>query len=515
MRYTLESTLPIKAFSPRGKGPFGYGMTLEGGGGGIPIVSDVYNAVSDTLASIDPGPAIGSVGAQIDKSVNDTIPGGWITVGGLVLGGAGLAFAPEIMAALAAEGAGSEAAFMAADAANLASQGLSQAAIAQNLAAGYGISEATAAAAASAAAASVAENGAAAVTQALPYSETYDAYNLANQGLNSQAITQNLVGSGVDPFLAQDMAQLASQGLSPAAINQALQYSYSAAELQPLGLESLQAVPETNSAFQTIKQAKNAYDAFSKAKQLGQLLTSDTLSGLTGKAGAAIPVAGKTALDMSGNTSGQQQANQPLDLTANITKGSTDFSLSPEMAAPVAGAAAPVVAQPSYAPTQYGMAPGTFATGGSTTTTGNSQSGNYRDPIYADNFDLTANITKGSTNFHLPGYEKARIFAEGGAVEHNPQFYSEGGLGTLENRYVKGEGDGTSDEVPAMLANGEFVIPADVVSKLGNGSNDAGANVLDEFLATIRAHAQKHDPKKLPPDSKGPLAYLLEAKKKA
>jgi hypothetical protein len=106
-------------------------------------------------------------------------------------------------------------------------------------------------------------------------------------------------------------------------------------------------------------------------------------------------------------------------------------------------------------------------------------------------------------------------YAQGGDVqEHNPQFYSEGGLNTLDNTYVKGEGDGTSDSVPAMLANGEFVIPADVVSKLGNGSNDAGADVLSEFLSTIRQHAQNHDPKKLPPESKGALAYLLDSKRK-
>jgi hypothetical protein len=115
----------------------------------------------------------------------------------------------------------------------------------------------------------------------------------------------------------------------------------------------------------------------------------------------------------------------------------------------------------------------------------------------------------------LPGYQ-ARKFAQGGEVEgHNPQFFSEGGLNSLENKYVQGDGDGTSDSVPAMLANGEFVIPADVVSRLGNGSNQAGASVLDHFLVTIREHAQKHDPKDLPPDSKGPLAYLLEAKRKA
>jgi hypothetical protein len=66
-----------------------------------------------------------------------------------------------------------------------------------------------------------------------------------------------------------------------------------------------------------------------------------------------------------------------------------------------------------------------------------------------------------------------------------------------------------------MLANGEFVIPADIVSALGNGSNDAGAGILDRFLNTIRKHKQQHNAKNLPPDSKGPLAYLLEAKKRA
>jgi hypothetical protein len=107
-----------------------------------------------------------------------------------------------------------------------------------------------------------------------------------------------------------------------------------------------------------------------------------------------------------------------------------------------------------------------------------------------------------------------RMASEGGQIEHNPQFFSEGGLGTLDNRYVKGEGDGTSDSVPAMLASGEFVIPADVVSGLGNGDNDAGAAVLDEFMKAIRAHKRAADPSELPEDSKGPLAYLQEAMEK-
>ena len=101
--------------------------------------------------------------------------------------------------------------------------------------------------------------------------------------------------------------------------------------------------------------------------------------------------------------------------------------------------------------------------------------------------------------------------AEGGDV-HQPEFYSEGGL---KHTYVKGDGDGTSDSVPAMLANGEFVIPADVVASLGNGSNDSGSKVLDEFLQVIRKHKADHSPDKLPPDSKGALTYLSVATKKA
>ena len=68
MRYGLDSTLPINAFSPRGgRSPFARGMTLEGGGGGIPIISDVVNAVSDVGEAI--GGAVGDVGSFIDDAV--------------------------------------------------------------------------------------------------------------------------------------------------------------------------------------------------------------------------------------------------------------------------------------------------------------------------------------------------------------------------------------------------------------------------------------------------------------
>jgi len=60
---------------------------------------------------------------------------------------------------------------------------------------------------------------------------------------------------------------------------------------------------------------------------------------------------------------------------------------------------------------------------------------------------------------------------------------------------VQGPGDGMDDRVPAkiketgedvLLADSEYVVPADVVSHLGNGSSDAGAKVLDDMLARVR-----------------------------
>jgi hypothetical protein len=103
-------------------------------------------------------------------------------------------------------------------------------------------------------------------------------------------------------------------------------------------------------------------------------------------------------------------------------------------------------------------------------------------------------------------------FAEGGMVPQHPmgqpEFYSEGGAGTT---YIQGRGDGTSDQIPAMVANSEFVLPADVVSALGNGSSDSGADILDQFIKTIREHKHSNPPGELPPESKGPLEYLSSA----
>jgi hypothetical protein len=79
--------------------------------------------------------------------------------------------------------------------------------------------------------------------------------------------------------------------------------------------------------------------------------------------------------------------------------------------------------------------------------------------------------------------------------------YMPGGIAMLaKGRYLKGNGDGVSDSIPARfagsgqearLADGEFVIPARVVSELGNGSSDAGARKLYAMLDRVEARAKK------------------------
>jgi hypothetical protein len=122
--------------------------------------------------------------------------------------------------------------------------------------------------------------------------------------------------------------------------------------------------------------------------------------------------------------------------------------------------------------------------------------------------------------------EEEPLYAQGGFVEPlraaggamNPQFmYRAGGLGTREDfrhgKHVAGDGDGQSDDIPAWLADGEFVFPADVVSALGNGSTKAGTDKLYKMMHEIRARARSTKEKDLPPPAhKSPLDYLKKGK---
>jgi hypothetical protein len=94
------------------------------------------------------------------------------------------------------------------------------------------------------------------------------------------------------------------------------------------------------------------------------------------------------------------------------------------------------------------------------------------------------------------GWGRGGGYAHGGIADlhqYNLGSYSDGG------RLLKGPGDGVSDDIPATighgqparLADGEFVIPARIVSEIGNGSTDAGARELYKMMDRIQAGRKK------------------------
>jgi hypothetical protein len=84
-----------------------------------------------------------------------------------------------------------------------------------------------------------------------------------------------------------------------------------------------------------------------------------------------------------------------------------------------------------------------------------------------------------------------KVFNSGGIASLGG--YSDGG------QLLRGPGDGVSDDIPATignkqparLADGEFVVPARIVSELGNGSTEAGARKLYAMMDRIKASRAK------------------------
>jgi hypothetical protein len=103
----------------------------------------------------------------------------------------------------------------------------------------------------------------------------------------------------------------------------------------------------------------------------------------------------------------------------------------------------------------------------------------------------SANVQNPTTAQQASITQSGLAMAVGGiAGAPNLGSYATGG----NPRLLKGPGDGMSDNIPATigghqparLADGEFVVPADVVSHLGNGSTDAGANKLHSMMDKVR-----------------------------
>lgn len=119
-------------------------------------------------------------------------------------------------------------------------------------------------------------------------------------------------------------------------------------------------------------------------------------------------------------------------------------------------------------------------------------------------------------NYETYGYgPEQQFFADNKlplTSEEKKKLQEKGMLTAAVGRYVKGGGTGTSDSIPAKLSDGEYVIDAQTVSMLGNGSSDAGADKLDKMREEIRKQKGSALAKgKFAPDAKAPLSYMKGA----
>lgn len=104
---------------------------------------------------------------------------------------------------------------------------------------------------------------------------------------------------------------------------------------------------------------------------------------------------------------------------------------------------------------------------------------------------------------YRPGFDaEEEDFTEDSPWQYTPRFseqkFSEGG-------FLDGDSHGQEDNVPALLSEGEYVIPADVVADLGDGNSKAGAKRLGHMIAEVRRHKNTSDH---PPQAKGLSAYF-------
>jgi hypothetical protein len=492
MRYSLDSFLPLGAFEHCGNGK----IRLHGGGGGGFIgdivsgvgdaVSDVFSGASDALAQIDPGPAIGDAGQAIDETVNDVVPGGWGMVGAVAL------------SVLSAGTVNLEAEALAADAAEIAAEEyLTDAAIETGV---------------DTLADTSLEAGADYAGDA-----AYEAQGL-QEGYESAA---NTLGDVTNPD--GSITSTFDDGST----------------VTRMGSEIVSNTPAISDPFQldeflkAAKYAKTAYNVANTANKLlnptaakGALTRASTLTGtrpssLSGLSNLSDAIGGPSSTSGSGALPGSLQATSLA--AAPVTQGSSNMNINqlkqlypqlstvdPRILSSLTGKSAAV---PNYY--TYG---GNQSAGGTALT--NQGQGGSPQPGYpsisADSKGTStafANPTSPNASYNalsaaglrslstgaLPGQS---YYKDGGNV-HRPQFKT----GTT-GHFVQGAGDGQSDDIPAMLADGEYVFDADTVAALGNGSSKAGALQLDKMRKAIRKHKRSASHDKIPPKAKSPLEYL-------
>jgi hypothetical protein len=548
MRYTLDSMLPLGAFEHCGNGK----IRLHGGGGGGFIedignfVSDTFQGASDMLSQIDPGPTIGNVGEEIDKGVNNAVPGGWGTVAAATV--AVLTANPEILAAALPEEAAAltteeilasqfgDAAFqlspefsaLAPDAAaealaNGEISGLTSNATDMMLNGNPSLNPIDLANASvdPIQTLNAANNWTGPMTQNIGQIAT----DMAAQGIPSDVIANQLMQNyGIDQYAAANAAGIATAGGSVSDIASTLASDYGAnmtgleasSASAPLGLKDV--LNAANTARQVYGLGKTAANILNPSNALRTSSTAPK-SGLSGVTGLSDILGGSSSSGGSGALPGNLQATSLA--AAPVTQGNSNMNLNqlkqlyPQLSTVDPRVLSALTGKTNSTPNyySYGSGQGGGPTGLSLQGQGGTPSAGYPARAADEKATSTGFSRPTSSNASYNALASAGLsslnsgslpmtFKDGGDV-HIPQFKT----GTT-GHFVQGQGDGQSDDIPAMLADGEYVFDADTVAALGNGSSKAGALQLDKMRKAIRKHKRAASVDKIPPKAKSPLEYL-------
>lgn len=206
----------------------------------------------------------------------------------------------------------------------------------------------------------------------------------------------------------------------------------------------------------------------------------------------AVPTDGKVSSYKPSDAEIRDYALRPGINDSMVARGMNEFDISPERMAGIMQIPTSQVQsryQAAMGPNYVARRPGS---GGVT----------YFSPMqYTQVTPLTqaaaAPANTGTTQTVTDANAETVVKAGGGSINGggitNLGGYSDGG------QLLRGPGDGVSDDIPATignkqparLADGEFVIPARIVSELGNGSTDAGARKLYAMMDRIKKTRSK------------------------
>jgi hypothetical protein len=277
------------------------------------------------------------------------------------------------------------------------------------------------------------------------------------QALRTGDLKQGIM-AGLGAYGGAGMAGMAGLGTSEVGAN-ASQALESTAQSQAPGAQAIAEATHPNMSFAPLQQAPGAgAQAISAATHPNM---STALSGTPSfmDAVAASPMkAAQYGLAAAAPMMGTKQSEVPV-IQGDTSMGPR-YSFSPGVANPFPQAS-PTGVEQNYYPNQ-----------------------SYKTLSETDAKALYGYADGGDVQF--PNGESVMFMAAGGLSDLGG--YSDGG------RLLKGPGDGVSDSIPAQiggkqparLADGEFVVPARIVSELGNGSTDAGARQLYAMMDRVQ-----------------------------